>query len=179
MLKEIEERRSVRKYLDKAVDDEKITEVLQSARCAPSGSNTQPWHFIVVKSKEKREKVAEVCHKQKWMLSAPVFIVCVGDMRSRIDENVDISVDENSKEEELKQVIRDTAIAAEHIVLEAKNLGLDSCWVAWFTQNDIRPVLDIPDDKYVLSVIVVGYGAEKPNMRPRKKIEDMIHMEKW
>ncbi|URZ07114.1 nitroreductase family protein [Clostridium felsineum] len=179
MLKEIEERRSIRKYIDRPVEEEKIMGIIESGRLAPSGDNTQPWHFIVVREKENRERVIEVSHNQKWMKTAPVIIVCVCDIRSRLDSNIEIKLDEESKEFELKQIIRDTAMATENMVLEAKNLGLDTCYVAWFTQEEIRPVLNIPKDKYVLAVLTLGYSDEKPKMRPRKRLEDIIHMEKW
>ncbi|MBU2702793.1 nitroreductase [Sporomusaceae bacterium BoRhaA] len=83
-MEQIKMRRSIRKYLDKSVEDEKILLILESARLAPSGSNTQPWHFIVIKSEMTRQKLAEASHSQKWMLSAPVFIVCVADIRCKI-----------------------------------------------------------------------------------------------
>ena len=179
MLKQIETRRSIRKYTDKPVEDEKILQLLEGARLAPSGSNTQPWHFIVVKSEVTRGKLAEVSHKQEWMLSAPVFIACVADIGSRIVESQEISLYETSPHQELKMIIRDTSIAIEHIVLEADNQGLGTCWVAWFTQEEIRPVLNIPSDKYVVAVITLGYAAETPKARPRKKLEDIVHYEKW
>jgi len=172
-------RRSIRKYIDKPVEDEKVIQLLESARLAPSGDNTQPWHFIVVKSELIRHKLAVVSNNQKWMLSAPVFIVCVADIRSRIKADVDISLDENSPQQELKQIIRDTSIAIEHIVLEANNLGLGTCWVAWFTQEEIRAILNIPTDKYVVSIITLGYVDESPKARPRKKLEEIIHYENW
>ena len=110
MIKAITARRSVRKYIDKPVENEKITQLLESARLAPSGNNTQPWHFIVVKSELSRQKLAEVSHKQKWMISSPVFIVCVADIRCRIEDAVNVSLNEDSSQEELKQIIRDTSI---------------------------------------------------------------------
>jgi nitroreductase len=179
MIKEIKKRRSVRKYIDKSVEDEKIIQLLESARLAPSGSNTQPWHFIIVKSEIIREKLAEASHKQKWMFSAPVFIVCVADIRCRIPVDVGISLNEDSPQVELKQIIRDTSISIGHILLEADNLGLGTCWVAWFIQEEIRPVLNIPDDKYVVGVITVGYPNEAPEARPRKKLEEIVHYENW
>ena len=179
MIKEIKKRRSIRKYIDKPVEDEKIIQLLESARLAPSGSNTQPWHFIVVKSEVTREKLAEASHKQKWMLSAPVFIVCVADIRCRISDDVDISLNEASPQVELKQIIRDTSISVGHVLLEADNLGLGTCWVAWFTQEEIRPILNIPEDKYVVGVITVGYANELPDARPRKNLEEIVHYESW
>lgn len=178
-MKQIETRRSIRKYTNKPVEEEKIARLLESARLAPSGSNTQPWHFIIVKSGVTREKLAEKSNNQKWMLSAPVFIVCVADIRSRIKADMKIALDENSPEKALKQIIRDTSIAVEHIVLEAEDLGLSTCWVADFTQEQIRPVLNIPADKYVVCILTLGYGDESPKAWPRKKLEDMVHYENW
>jgi len=179
MIKEIKMRRSIRKYINKVVEDEKIIKLLESAILAPSGSNTQPWHFIVVKSEVNRQKLAEVSHNQKWMISAPVFIVCIADIRSRIDKAVDLSLNEDSPQEELKQIIRDTSISIDHILLEATSLELGTCVVAWFSQEEIRPVLNIPADKYVVGIITLGYADETPKERPRKKIKEIIHYENW
>lgn len=179
MMEQIAMRKSIRKYLDKPVEDETISQLIESARLAPSGSNTQPWHFIVVKSESTRRKLAEASHDQKWMLSAPVFIICAADIRSRINNGEDLVLTEDSPQQELKQIIRDTSIAIEHIVLEACHSGLGTCWVGWFRQNEIRPIVSIPADKYVVAIITVGYAAEQPADRPRKKREDIIHYENW
>ncbi len=179
MIKEIEMRRSIREYINKQVENEKITEILESARLAPSGSNTQPWHFIVVKSEENRRKVMEASHNQKWMLTAPVFIVCIADVRCRIKEDIEVYLDDNSPQDEVKRIIRDTSISAGYMLLQANNLGLGVCWVAEFTQEEIRPFLNIPSDKYVVGVITVGYPNETPKARPRKKIEEIVHYEFW
>jgi nitroreductase len=180
LLDEIISRRSIRKYIDnKPVEDEKIIKLIESARLAPSGSHTQPWHFIIVKSDLTRQRLAEEAHNQKWMMTAPVFIVCVADIRSRITEDAELSLNENSPQMELKQIIRDTAIAVEHMVLYAEKLGLGTCWVAWYTQEGIRPILNIPSDKYVVGIITVGYSNESPKARPRKKLKDILHYENW
>lgn len=179
MIHEIRTRRSVRKYMDRPVNEELVAQILESARLAPSGSNTQPWHFIVVRLEETRRKLAEVSHKQAWMADAPVFIVCIADIRARISGGEALYVDEKSPQFELKQAIRDTSIAVEHMVLEAESIGLSTCWIAWFEQKDIRPVLNIPDDKYVLNILTLGYPDEKPKARPRKKLDDFVHYEKW
>ncbi len=179
MIKEIKTRRSIRKYADKPIHDEFIVQLLESARLAPSGNNTQPWHFIVVRSEATRQKLAEISHNQKWMVSAPVHIVCIADIRCRIDKDVEITLNENSPQQELKKIIRDTSIAVEHMVLEAESLGFGTCWVAWFEQEDIRPALNIPSDKYVVSILTVGYPEEQPKEKPRKKLADILHHELW
>lgn len=179
MVNEIRIRKSIRKYLDKPVEDEKIVQILESARLAPSGSNTQPWNYIIVKSESSKQKLVEASHNQNWMLSAPVFIVCVADIRCRISEEIAVSLNEDSPQVELKYIIRDTAISTENILLEATNLGLGTCWVAWFNQNDVRPILNIPEDKYVCGIITLGYSNEIPNEHPRRKLKEIVRYEKW
>jgi nitroreductase len=178
MLRSIEDRRSIRKYKSTPVSEKQMTAILESARQAPSGSNTQPWHFIVVKDDASRREIASVSHNQRWMLTAPIFIACVADMRSRVPGG-EIAIDEESPAFELKQIIRDTAIAIEHLILEATNQGLGTCWVAWFTQAEIRRVLGLPGDKFVVAVITVGYAEENPSPRKRKKMAEIVHYEKW
>ena len=153
--------------------------LLDAARLAPSGNNTQPWNFIIVRSNATKSKIALVDHNQTWMIQAPVHIVCVADIGVRIQNSTEMSLQEESPMEELKQIIRDTAIAAEHIILSAESIGLSTCWTAWFKQNDIRLILGIPSDKYVVCVITVGYSEEAPRPRPRKDLESLLHFEKW
>lgn len=179
MLKEIENRRSIRRYLNKKVEKEKLVQLLESARLAPSGSNTQPWTFLIIESEDTKEKLSIADHHQKWMMTAPIFIVCVADIRYRISMGTKVRLDENSSEPELKQIIRDTAIAMGHLLLEAEHLGLAACWTAWFEQDDVRPILNIPDDKYVCGIITLGYGDEAPKQRPRKAMKEIVRYEKW
>ncbi len=175
----IEKRRSIRKYKDTPVSDDLIQKLLRSAYLAPSGHNTQPWHFIIVNDVELKEEISKVSHNQKWMLSAPLFIVCVADIRSRIKEEEDLYIDEESSIFEVKQIIRDTTISVQHMVLEAEDNGLGTCWVAWFKQAELRPLLGIPNDKFVVGIITVGYPDEQPNPRPRKNMDDIVHYNKW
>ena len=179
MIDEIRTRKSTRKYNNTPVTDEEITQLIESARLAPSGSNTQPWNFIIVRSKDAKARIAEVNNNQMWINSAPVLIACVADIRCRIKDDRDIYVDENTDLPELKQVIRDTAIAIEHILLEAESIGLSSCWTAWYSQKDIRPTMNIPDDKYVVGIIAIGYSDGNEKSAPRKQIESMIRYEEW
>ena len=178
LLKEIANRRSVRKFENRPIDADVLQKLIESARLAPSGSNTQPWTFIIVTEEEMKRKIVHADHDQIWMLQAPVFIVCVADIRTRIPEG-DLYLDENSAEPELKRIIRDTAIAVEHMVLQAEHLGLATCHTGWFRQEEIRPLLGIPEDKYVCNVLVVGYAKEIPKQRPRRPLEELIKYERW
>ena len=179
MIKAISDRKSIRKYNNTPVENDKILALIESARMAPSGNNTQPWHFIIVTNEETKDQIIKVDNNQQWMKTAPVFIVCVADIRCRIKDDTDIYLDENCSLPELKQIIRDTAIAIEHILLEAENIGLSTCWTAWFSQKDMRPIMNIPDDKYVVGVITVGYSDEIGKHAPKKPLESIIRYEKW
>jgi nitroreductase len=179
MLDAIERRRSVRKYQGDPVDEKTLLEILDAAHQAPSGDNTQPWRFILVRSEETRAAIAIASHHQEWMRSAPVHIVCVADIRSRVKDGRLHYLDEKTPDFEVKQVIRDTAIAVDHLILEATARGLGSCWTAWYTQAEIRPLLGIPDDKFVVGIVTLGHAAEEPKARPRRPLEEILHRESW
>ena len=153
--------------------------LLTAAQLAPSGRNRQPWRFVLVESDEMREKVAAVCHNQQWMRTAPLLIACVSDEKAWDPDTRDapLFVDEESPYKSTKEIIRDTAIAAEHIVLAAQGMGLSTCWVCWYTQKELREVLKVPDDHFITCVIVVGYGDENPPERPRKPLEELFYHE--
>ncbi len=179
ILKPILTRRSVRKYTTDPVNDEQVLILLESARLAPSGTNRQPWQFIVVRSGDLKRQIVEVSNNQTWMLNAPVFIVCVADPVPRLKGQPSFDIDDNSSEPVVKKVIRDTAIAVENLVLQAESMGLATCWVAWFSQEDIRPILKVPADKYVLAIIPVGFADEQPTARPRRPLHEMVHYDTW
>jgi nitroreductase len=179
MLKPMVDRRSIRKYTDQPVSDAELEQILEAARLAPSGNNTQPWRFLVIRAAETRAAVAAASHRQAWMTTAPVHVVCVGDIRCRIPDYAGPPLDDDSPLPELKKVIRDAAIGVEHLVLEATALGLGTCWVAWFTQPEIRAALALPPHLYVLAVITVGHAAEQPAPRPRLALDELVHRERW
>lgn len=179
MLDIIAGRRSIRKFKDIPVSEDLLMKILDSGRLAPSDTNTQPWHFIVVQTPEMRARLATVSHDQQWMCAAPVFIVCVADLLRSESEDRPPRIDEQTPGIAPKQIILDTAIAAQTMVLAAESQGLGTCWVSWFVQDEIRPVLGLPDDKYVVAILTLGYPDQKPNPRPRRPLEDVVRRERW
>jgi nitroreductase len=113
------------------------------------------------------------------MMGAPVFIACIADIRARLEGGGDLYLDENSPDWELKRVIRDTAVAIGYLMLEATHQGLGTCWIGMFSQKEIRPILDIPEDKFVLGIVTLGYADESPPARARKDLSQMVHKERW
>lgn len=179
MIESIRHRRSIRKYKDTPVEDEKLQQVLEAARLAPLGNNKQPWLFIVIKDERVKQEVAVATNNQMWIASAPVVIVAIADICARSENYAGMFVDEETNGFDLKRVIRDTAIAVTQILLEADNQGLGTCWCGAFKQKNIRPVLNIPYDKFVLAVIPLGYADEEPGPRPRKNLQTILRFESW
>ena len=162
-LEVIKNRRSIRKYKQDSVPDEIITQILDAARLAPSGSNRQPWHFIVVKNPKMKKKLG----LHPWAEKAPVIIVgCVDPTEGR-------------------WYVIDGSIAFEHIVLAATNFGLGTCWMGRFLENlgetdeRIKGVLGIPGHMRVLAVTPLGYPDEEPEPRERKTLHEIVHYEKF
>ena len=179
MIASIQHRRSIRKFTPDLIEPEKLLSVLEAGRLAPSGNNKQPWSFIVVQSEQQRQAVMEVSHNQTWMMTAPTFIVAVADIAARVETEPGLYLDESSPHWELKRAIRDIAISIENMLLEADAQGLGTCWVGFFVQAEIRPVLGIPDDKFVVAIIPIGYPTEQPAARPRKPLADIVRYERW
>ena len=179
MLKQIAERRSVRKYQNREVEREKLLEILESGRMTPSGTNAQPWIFMVIENEETKRAIAKVDHDQEWMLTAPTFIVGIADASSRLGDTTDLILDENSPQGPLKKAIRDTAVALGYMMLEAENQGLATCWTGWYDQKEMKKALGVPDDKYVVGVLTLGYADESPAARPRKSLDEIVKYEIW
>jgi len=177
MLDAIAKRKSVRTFADRPVTKEVLLKLIESARFAPSAVNSQPWNFIIITSDEQKKRILDHIPTQEWMKEVPAFIATVADMKSK-DASVTF-VDEKSDHSDLKGSIRDTGVATGYLLLEAQNMGLASCWTGWFTQADIRPALDLPEDQFVVGLIALGYSDDEGKERERRPLEDMVRYEKW
>lgn len=173
----VKKRKSVRKYKPDPVSDEMLNTILEAARLAPSGNNSQPWRFIVVKDEKIRRELYEASGKQNFMLQVPVVIALLADITCR--SQAPTSVDHPENADNLRKIIRDASIAGAHIALAATDLGLGTCWNALFAQNDIKPVLGIPDDHYVVALFAIGHPDDKPTPRVRKPLEELVYTDKF
>lgn len=160
------ERYSVRKYKDQPVEQEKIDLILEASKVAPTACNKQPQKVYVAKSEEARAKLASVC---KYTFDAPVIMVVCYD-KTREWQN-DLTPGYASGE-------TDAAIACTHMMLEAWELGLGSCWVAWFNADEVAQALGIPENECVLALLPLGYAAD--DARPAslhtrsREMDDMV-----
>jgi len=163
----IRSRYSVRSYLNKLVEQEKLDRILDAARLAPSGSNRQPWKFVVVRDAETRKKLVPACSNQEFVGQAPVVIAAVGLMPDRI---MSCGVPGDPV---------DVAIALEHVALAATAEGLGTCWIGSFHQDQIRTLLGIPANAKVIEVMTLGYPADHPRPKTRKSMKELVCYDQW
>jgi len=163
----IRSRYSVRAYQDRPVEQDKLLAVLEAARLAPSGSNRQPWKFVVVRDAQTRQALMAACGGQKFVGQAPVVIAAVGIMPDRVMKC------------QVPGDPVDVAIAIDHMTLAAVELGLGTCWVGAFDQDAVRQALGIPDSAKVIEVLALGYPADTPRPKARKAMDEVVCWEKW
>lgn len=160
-------RYSVRDYQDRDVEAGTLTRILEAARLAPSGSNRQPWRFVVVRDAETRRRLVPACAGQPHVGQAPVVIAGVGLMPERVmrcgvpGDPVDV------------------AIAMEHLALAAAAEGLGTCWIGAFYQDQVREILGIPAEAKVIELMTLGYPADEPRPKDRKPLNEIVCYDRW
>ncbi len=157
-LKAIRKRRSVRRFLDRKIEEEKTSMVLEAASLAPSSGNVQNWDFIIVKG--NKEIISKAC-KQNFLLEAPVLVV-VCNLRDKVGN----LFDEKGKD---FYSVQNCALAIENMLIAATALGLGSCFTAVFNEEMMKRALNVPENVSIDAVIALGYSDEK-NEAKRTKI---------
>lgn len=172
-LKLVEERKSIRRYLPRAVDREKIRVCIEAARLAPSAENVQPWRFVVlddpdIKASFAADVFSGIYSISKFAAEAPVLILVLA--------RLDILANRIGKQiQGIHYYLIDIGIAGEHLVLQAEELGLGTCWIGWFHTGKARKFLKIPSKYKIVSLISMGYYEKKPSReRKRKNIEEIL-----
>jgi nitroreductase len=166
----IKTRRSIRRYIDKPVESEKLDKIIESARFAPSATNKQPWRFVIVTDRELIKKIAGCLgFINKWATGAPLIVIgCTAKKRSAIQRVADkiIGVDYS---------VIDVAIALEHMVLVAQELGLYSCWIGWFHAKKIKKLISEILPKWaIISLLAIGYPDNSFTPTERKLLPEEI-----
>jgi nitroreductase len=171
-------RRSVRKFAPKKIEDEKILNILEAARLAPSSSNQQAWHFVVIDDKTIIEQIPkQVAMGTKmiipWLKDAPLVIAgcytkavthIVGELFGHDNHLIDVS------------------IAMTHIALAATALDIGTCFVGWFNERRLKKLLKVPGNYRIAVLLAMGYPAESSTSksiggiepRSRKKLEEIV-----
>lgn len=165
------DRRSIRRYKETAVEPDKITQVLEAARLAPSWKNLQCWRFLVINDSECKHALLQAFPADNpgasAIATAPVVIVVCADPTASGIENG------------IEYYIADSAIAFEHLCLAAHALGLGTCWMGWFEERAIKKALAIPDAIRVVGITPLGYPDQQPKARPRKSLDEITFYNQW
>lgn len=167
----IKTRRSIRKYQDKQVDWEKISQILDAGKFAPSAGNIQNWKFIVVRKEDVIRKLAQASFDQDWMQDSPVHIVIAAEPKKAERFY-------GSRGERL-YTIQSCSAAIQNMLLTAKDIGLGSCWVGAFDEEKVKRALNMPEDVVPQAIITIGYPDENPDLPSRIELEHQVYLDKW
>ncbi|MCF6459773.1 nitroreductase family protein [Clostridium sp. Cult3] len=166
VLSAIEGRRSIRKYSNKSVEEEKLLKVLEAARLSPSARNRQEWKFIVVRDDKTREELTEAIG-QPFVGEAPIILVCCGTESEGVMRGGQ------------PRYTVDLSIATAYMILEAYEQGLGTCWLGSYDEGKVKEVLDIPEGVRVVSITPLGYPDESPSPRPRKELDEIVSYDRF
>ena len=173
----VQHRQSDRAYLDKPVEKEKIDRILEAARLAPSACNSQPWKFVVVTDPKKQLEVANATSSTMLSMNhftkqAPVQLVVIEE-----SGNFTSSIGGWVTDKHYPHI--DLGIVAAHITLAATDEGLGSCIIGWCDGKKIQKTLDIPKNKRVMLVILLGYPALPLREKKRKTTEEIVSYDQY
>lgn len=167
----INRRRSIRSFTEDDVSEETVRQIIETGILAPSAGNCQPWEFIIVRDKAKKQKLVEAALGQMFVSQAPVVIV--------VCANIKRSTNRYGPRGQELYCIQDTAAAIENMLLMAVSKGLGTCWVGAFNEVLAKEALELPVGIRPVAIIPIGNPAESPKMPRRRSYEDVVHYEKW
>lgn len=163
------QRYSVRAYKSTPVEAEKLQEVLEAARVAPTACNLQPFRLIVIHTKGREAELRRI-YSPSWFVQSPI-VICICGIPSQSWVRKD--------RKNYRDV--DVAIAMDHLILAATDLGLGTCWVGAFDAEEARKVLRLPADVEPIAFTPLGYPDDQPSHRHkiRKPMDELVRYEHW
>lgn len=164
----IRKRYSVRAYKPDPVEDGKLEQVLEAARLAPSAANRQPFQLIAIRTAGREAELQRIYHRE-WFTQAPLVICACGKPAEGWVRGYDGK----------NYTYVDVAIAMDHLILTAANLGLGTCWIAAFDPEAAREVLGLPDEVEPIVFTPLGYPADQSGLKERKPLSDLVRYERW
>mgnify|MGYP006287895567 CR=1 FL=1 len=173
----IENRHTVRRFQDRPVDRDIIRQCINAGRLAPSAENVQPWRYIIVDDVEVKSRLVAkafsgVYRPTRWAAQAPVLIVICGKL--------DVLANHMGKQiTGISYYQIDIGISGEHVVLQAEELGLGSCWIGWFSSRGASKALKLPRSWRPTAVLAMGYPSEsQPRHREKLDMNDICFFNK-
>jgi len=158
-LEAIRKRRSVREYTGDPIPREDLETIVDAGRLAATGSNKQPWDFIVVTEREMIDKLKVA---SKWMEKAGAIIAVVMDPSSR-------------------WWVEDGSAAVENMLIASTALGYGSCWLEGYTlprEEEFKELLGVPKEKRLLTLVPIGVPTRWPT-KEKKPLEQVLHWERY
>lgn len=171
-LRLVRKRKSIRKYSSQPVPRQVIDRCLEAARLSPSACNSQPWSFIVVDNQELKNNLARRAFSGIYSINsfakeAAVLIVVVSEPSTYIARL-------GGYLRGVQYSLIDIGIACEHLILQATEEGLGTCWLGWFNEKEVKKILNIPANKKVDVIISMGYPESlKLKEKPRKRLDEI------
>jgi nitroreductase len=167
----LESRHSIKHFTKKKVSEEKLRQVFEAARTAPSWTNGQCWKFVVIDNPEVKDMVIDTVSESNSarhsLEEAPVIVVLCADAQS------------TGSEDNKDYYLLDAGIAMEHLILAAVNEGLGTCWIEAKGEDKLREILDIPRRYRVIAMTPIGYPGEHSDKRERKPFSEMVYRNEW
>ena len=165
----INSRTSVREYKPDPIEDGVLREIMAAAIQAPSSGNVQDWEFVVVKTPEGRNALAEAAFNQGFVSTAPCVIVVCSDL-DRIEKAY------GSRGRSLYS-IQNTSAAIQNMMLAACEKGLGTCWIGAFDEEAVKEAVILPANVRPVALITLGYPVEKPSKSKRRPLDNVLHWE--
>lgn len=176
----IKKRRSIRKYKPDKIPEKDLKEILEAARLAPSAHNWQPWRFIIVRDEVQKKLVGETAlSHQLFVGDAGSIVVAIADPGARPTTGKGARPKSYWVNRNVEWFKMDVMIAIEHMVLTAESLGYGTCWIGTFEEEQVKRILDIPEEMTVVALLPIGVPNEESRPRSIKDFSEIFYGEKY
>jgi nitroreductase len=163
----LQRRYSVRAYKTIPVEEEKLQQVLEAARLAPTAANRQAFRLIVIRTEGRGAELKRI-YPPEWFAAAPIVIAAVG-----------IPNENWVRRDQRNYVDVDVAIVVDHLILAAADLGLGTCWIGAFDPAAACEVLGLPDGVEPIVFTPLGYPADEPRPKLRRPLSELVRYDHW
>ena len=170
----IQQRHTVRRFTDQPVDRDILRQCIEAGRLAPSAENVQPWRYVIIDDPEVKTSLVSnafsgIYRPTRWAAGAPVLVVMCAKL--------DVLANRLGKQiTGLSYYLIDIGISGEHVVLQAEELGLGSCWIGWFSTRGASKALNLPRSWRPVAVLAMGYPSDaQPRQKTKLDLEDICY----
>ncbi|MEE9406056.1 MAG: nitroreductase family protein [Candidatus Aenigmarchaeota archaeon] len=165
----IQGRRDIRSYKPDPVPEDTVRALLKAATEAPSSGNLQNWEFVVVRKYETKKALSGAAMGQEFLVEAPLIVV--------VCANLELAASKYGGRGRDLYSVQNTAAATENLMLAAWDSGIGTCWVGAFNENDVKRVLNLPENIRPVAIITMGYPEKTPEKPGRRPVEEVMHKE--